>query len=71
MTTRHITQLFGGNHGIHELKKVSTGYSLSFHPTLTLNILDCKKTIDSPVSSLCVLLLSWGSMVPVGSGIYD
>lgn len=71
MATRHITPLFGGNHGIHVLKKCQLIILFLLHPTLTPYMLDYKETIDCPISSVCILLLSWGPVALAGCNICE
>lgn len=67
MDIRLITLLFRGNHVIHVLKKCQLILILPLHLTLTPSKLDYKQNMDFPISSVCILLLSWGPVAPAGS----
>lgn len=65
MAARLITPLFRGNRVIHVLKKCQL--ILLLHLTLPPFKLDYKQNMDFPIFSVCILLLSWGPVVPAGS----
>ena len=68
MGTRHITPLFGGNHGIHVLKKCKL--ILLHHLTSSPFLLGYKQNVDCSIPSVRILLLSWRVLWRLQAVIY-
>lgn len=66
MATSLFTPLFRCNYVIHVLKKCQLILILLPHLTLSPFKLDYKQNMDFPISFVCILLLSWGPVVPAG-----